>query len=301
MKKVIAIGFCLSILFVITDPARAKVGDVLKVIPDLMADNDVGITYKDSSLWAAGHNGTLYQINPENGAVLSTIKTQFSHGLMGLSNDGNHFWVVNHQDGKIYEIDYGGNTVSSFSTPNTDGGTEKGVEGLTWDGKYFWYADSSLGKLYQMDKSGNIISQCNTPGRSAQGLTWDGSYLWHFDFVTHLIYQINPANGIVIQSFNAPYNGGEGDLAFDGVHLWFSTIGTKSLYQIDIGCSNTVAIKPYTFAAGKPAKADEVNANFDTLYQKINAPDCQIQSLQTQVQALKAIVCQDHPTADVCK
>jgi hypothetical protein len=36
-----------------------------------------------------------------------------------------------------------------------------------------------------------------------------------------------------------------------------------------------------------PAKAAAVNANFD--------------ALNCQIQALKAIVCQDHPTADICK
>ncbi|MEI6261329.1 MAG: hypothetical protein WCR46_15680 [Deltaproteobacteria bacterium] len=42
-----------------------------------------------------------------------------------------------------------------------------------------------------------------------------------------------------------------------------------------------------TFTAGTPAKAADVNANFD-------AHNCQIQ-------ALKAIVCQDHPTASICQ
>jgi hypothetical protein len=55
-------------------------------------------------------------------------------------------------------------------------------------------------------------------------------------------------------------------------------------------CSNDMV----TFTAGTPAKAFEVNANFA-------AHNCQIQALQTQVQALKLIVCTDHPTASVCQ
>jgi len=58
-------------------------------------------------------------------------------------------------------------------------------------------------------------------------------------------------------------------------------------------CTDT-AVKPYTFTTGSSAKAAEVNADFDTLYQQINTQNCQIQ-------ALKAIVCQDHPTASVCQ
>jgi len=55
-----------------------------------------------------------------------------------------------------------------------------------------------------------------------------------------------------------------------------------------------IAVKPYTFTAGTPAKATEVNANFDTLYQQNNALNCQVQDL-------KAAFCKEHPTSDVCK
>jgi len=57
----------------------------------------------------------------------------------------------------------------------------------------------------------------------------------------------------------------------------------QQLYQGQGMCSNSIV----TFTAGTPAKAADVNANFD-------AHNCQIQ-------ALKAIVCQDHPTASICQ
>ena len=51
-------------------------------------------------------------------------------------------------------------------------------------------------------------------------------------------------------------------------------------------------LKPFTL--GTPARAAEVNADFDTLHKNdIN--------LNCQIQALKAIVCQDHPTASICQ
>ncbi len=57
---------------------------------------------------------------------------------------------------------------------------------------------------------------------------------------------------------------------------------TIGLVDITSTCGDMV-----TFTAGTPAKAAEVNANFD--------------ALNCQIQALKAIVCQDHPTASICQ
>ena len=64
----------------------------------------------------------------------------------------------------------------------------------------------------------------------------------------------------------------------------------QQLYQGQGTCSNSIV----TFTAGTPAKAADVNANF-------GAHNCQIQALQSQVQALKSIVCADHPTASGCQ
>jgi hypothetical protein len=57
----------------------------------------------------------------------------------------------------------------------------------------------------------------------------------------------------------------------------------QQLYQGQGTCSNDIV----TFTAGTPAKAAEVNANFDLL--------------RCQMQAMKAAFCQEHPTASMCQ
>ncbi|MEI6261742.1 MAG: LamG domain-containing protein [Deltaproteobacteria bacterium] len=57
----------------------------------------------------------------------------------------------------------------------------------------------------------------------------------------------------------------------------------QQLYQGQVTCSTGVV----KFTAGTPAKAADVNANFD--------------ALNCQIQALKAIVCKNDPTASVCQ
>ncbi len=107
-----------------------------------------------------------------------------------------------------------------------------------------------------------------------------------------------------------PDNGCGG--AEDYLHMWFSeypgkwndekvdgSCGQILMYPIcewnsNPICSSEVAAKPYTFTTGTSAKATEVNADFDTLYKNDINLNCQIQTL-------KAIVCQDHPTASVCQ
>ena len=74
--------------------------------------------------------------------------------------------------------------------------------------------------------------------------------------------------------------------AIDEVRLYNRAISAsevQQLYQGQVTCSNSIV----TFTAGTPAKAADVNANFD--------------ALNCQIQALKAIVCKNEPTASVCQ
>jgi hypothetical protein len=91
----------------------------------------------------------------------------------------------------------------------------------------------------------------------------------------------NPTMGVNDVDASEHFNGDIDEVRVYNRALPASEI--QQLYQGQGTCSNNMI----TFTAGTPAKAADVNANFD-------AHNCQIQ-------ALKAIVCQDHPTASICQ
>jgi hypothetical protein len=73
----------------------------------------------------------------------------------------------------------------------------------------------------------------------------------------------------------------------DDIRIYNRVLSDSEVQQLYRGVSPSVIVKPYTFTSGTPAKAAEVNADLDILYQQINV--------------LRTIVCADHPTANGCQ
>jgi hypothetical protein len=72
----------------------------------------------------------------------------------------------------------------------------------------------------------------------------------------------------------------------DEVRIYDRALSASEILQIYQG-QGTCSSEVVKFTAGTPAKAADVNANFD--------------ALNCQIQALKAIVCKNDPTASVCQ
>jgi hypothetical protein len=97
-------------------------------------------------------------------------------------------------------------------------------------------------------------------------------------FDTNSIFYVGKRHALLTGPINAQ---------IDEARLYNRVLSVSEIQQLYSGVSPSVVVKPYTFTTGSPAKAAEVNADFDVLYTRINA--------------LNAIVCQDHPTASICQ
>ncbi|MHC4463403.1 MAG: hypothetical protein ACYS30_18505, partial [Planctomycetota bacterium] len=80
------------------------------------------MTFDGSSIWRAGYNGTVAEINPTNGALLSSFNA-FGVNAMGIAWDGSGLWVSTFTGGTVAQFTTAGvATGVSFNTGLGHGG-----------------------------------------------------------------------------------------------------------------------------------------------------------------------------------
>ncbi len=155
----------------------------------------------------------------------------------GMTFDGEHIWLSDRKEKKIFCIDPGsGKVVRSIPTPGY------WPTGLTWDGKYLWAADikgglplseNYQGVIYKLDPSnGYILHTIQAPSPDPRGLAWDGKYLWCADNRADKIIQFDADDGTTIMEFKSPSSDPRG-LTFDGNYLWVSDRIRDEIYMVE--------------------------------------------------------------------
>jgi glutamine cyclotransferase len=146
----------------------------------------------------------------------------------GLTFDGQHLWLADYHDDKIYMINPDdGSMIRSIPSPGF------WPMGLAWDGKYLWNADAAQKKIFKIDpKDGTILFTIDTPTGNPDGLTWDGTTLWITDFREKKIMQIDLNDGTAVMTYPAPAKSAQG-LTFDGKYLWCADRLSNEIYAID--------------------------------------------------------------------
>jgi len=194
------------------------------------------ITWDGEYIWTAALWGDVYKLNPETGEIKA-------HWIFpgpqawGMTYDGENLWINDFAEKKVYEMTTSGNVLSSFESPDPEGG----AKGITWDGEYLYLMGWTSPTIYKLDKSGNLIDMIEIEeGRG--GLTWDGNYFWAPG--GRGICKINTDGRIVGGIYAA--SEGTWDLAWDGQYLWATQRTNENwqdakLYQIEILISTTTS------------------------------------------------------------
>ena len=189
------------------------------------------VTWDGECIWTATLWGDVYKLNTETGK----IKTHWNFPgpqAWGMTYDGNHLWVNDFSEKKVYEMDTAGNVISSFEIPDKEGG----AKGITWDGEYLYLMGWTTPAIYKIDKLGNLIEKIGIKGGWAGGgLTWDGSYFWAPGGKG--ICKIDSTGQIVGGIYAA--SEGTWDLAWDGNYLWATQRTNENwqdpkIYKIEI-------------------------------------------------------------------
>lgn len=238
----------LALLVLFMGLALAYPGEVLHQIPAPGGYPD-GLTYADGYLWITSDaDMVIYQINPEDGAVVGQIDPPGPDPeyVTGLTWNGTHL-LVTVKPWKIYYVDINtGMAVDSIPAPSGSNN-----EGLAWDGEFLWSTNFGNNVIYKLDPgTGDVLEwfQPFSPGGNT-GLTYDGYNLYVSMQNTQLIYVMLPMVPQPVAYYMAPCNIPQ-DLAWDGEYLWvteYEETGAQ-VYKMDPG---TQHLSPATWARVK--------------------------------------------------
>lgn len=181
-----------------------------------------GLAWDGRHLWVASDSedsagrGIIYQIDPEDGRIVTSFPTPGSFAL-DLTFDGQYLWNINISDDneqRLYQIDRNdGSVIRSIPSPSDNSVI---LSGLTWDGRTLW------------------VTQ------------WSSSQPQD-----DVIHQIDPANGAVLNSFSAPYHEASlSKLAWDGANLWFVSAFNNGLFKLDPDDGEVFVSVPSEFLRG---------------------------------------------------
>jgi len=204
------------------------------------------------------------------GEVLDSVNAPGNYPS-GLTWDGDHLWVCDFQDDKIYRLDETGKVVHSIESP------AYWPSGLAFDGKYLWNSDVKgliprgdeyhEGRIFKIDPAdGTILNTLAAPTPSPMGLAWDGHYLWCVDNLYHKLIQFDPEDGTTIKEYPSPAGKPQG-ITFDGKYLWISDRGTDEIYMVNPENGNVIIIAqaPGEYARGLTYDGNSLwNVDFET-------------------------------------
>lgn len=136
-----------------------------------------------------GNANAIYQINPDDGSVVRSLK--LSEGVpLGMSWGDGSLWVSDFDAAKIFKISAEDGRVLRTVSVGVPGVAPMS---LGWGDGALWVYDGNSDMIYQLDPaSGQKRGELVPPGPSTVGLVWDGQGLWVADGSELKLYRVRP-------------------------------------------------------------------------------------------------------------
>ena len=187
------------------------------------------VAWDGEAIWTATLWGDVYRLDPGTGAVLAQWKFPGPQAW-GMTYDGEHLWINDFAEKRVYQLTTDGTVVSSFAIPDPTGG----AKGITWDGEALCIMGWTSPTIYRVSQRGVLLETIPLK-EGGGGIAWDGEAFW-----------IPGGRGIqrvsaVGEPLGSIYACSEGtwDLTWDGTYLWATQRTNENwfddkLYRIEI-------------------------------------------------------------------
>ena len=208
-----------------------------------------GVTYLGSSLYYAGQDqdgrAKIYELDPDTGAVLSTIFPKFNWGgeiwdePRSLGNNGSDLLASFGNDNCIQRIDpFSGDNQGSMC-PDFFGQGLDGPRGLSVasDGTIFTARDMDIVQMVSMDPELEVVGRWSTAAAAdIEGLVIVGDVLYIADDGADSVYKASQPTGIT----NEPLG-----LAYDGAHLYILMEGALTDHIVVVDPADGAVIRDF--------------------------------------------------------
>lgn len=187
-------------------PSALDAGDVVNQFPN--PDGIRGLTFKDGNLWGVTESGTLYEMDPDTGLVLSTVAIAGGGSHYGLAWDPtrNNFGVTDASSDVLRLVTPTGVVEATLETA---GGTPVGAAyDSTRDG--YWVSEGDDDSVYLLDAdTGAVVSTLSAASLGASRIAGTG-----YDALNDVLllnsrddaqsYVMRASDGSFVASFPSP-------------------------------------------------------------------------------------------------
>jgi subtilisin family serine protease len=189
------------------DELNPATGSVINSIPapEFVSGGPDGLAFDGQYLYFINSFGTnrLYRINPQNGAVISSINLSGLGSFDALGHSGNFLYVLDYGSARIFEIDFDEQTVERIIVPGFPM-----IGGLTFGGsRGTMFVTNSPNMIYELDAESGALVNSFSLGFYVYGLGYSDELgiLFSADVSNGILRAHNPDTGALLYTLSTGY------------------------------------------------------------------------------------------------